>query len=143
MTHAPPILLADDNPTDAELTIRALEIGGVSNPIVWVQDGEAALDFVFRRGQYAQRSPGNPILVLLDMHMPRIDGLDVLAQIKADEGARATPVVVMSSSDQASDMLRSYARHANSYLVKPVDFKQFTDQVALLGKYWTRVNRSG
>ena len=143
MTHVPPILLADDNPTDAELTIRALEIGGVSNPVVWVQDGEAALDFVFRRGQYAQRSPGNPVLVLVDMHMPRIDGLDVLEQIKADEGTRATPVVVMSSSDQAADMLRSYARHANSYLVKPVEFKQFTDQVALLGKYWTRVNRSG
>jgi two-component system response regulator len=81
--------------------------------------------------------------VLVDMHMPRIDGLDVLAQIKTDERTRATPVVVMSSSDQASDMLRSYARHANSYLVKPVDFRQFTDQVALLGKYWTRVNRSG
>jgi two-component system, response regulator len=143
MSLAPPILLADDNPTDAELTIRALEIGGVTNPIVWVQDGEAALDFVFRRGAYAQRSPGNPVLVLLDMHMPRIEGLDVLEQIKADENARATPVVVMSSSDQAADMLRSYARHANSYLVKPVDFKQFTDQVALLGRYWTRVNRSG
>ena len=123
--------------------MRALEIGGVSNPVVWVQDGEAALDFVFRRGQYAQRLPGNPVLVLVDMHMPRIDGLDVLEQIKADEGTRATPVVVMSSSDQAADMLRSYARHANSYLVKPVEFKQFTDQVALLGKYWTRVNRSG
>ena len=103
MTHAPPILLADDNPTDAELTIRALEIGGVSNPIVWVQDGEAALQFVFRKGVYAQRAPGNPCVMLLDLNMPKVDGLEVLAQIKGDPRTRATPVIIMSSSDQESD----------------------------------------
>lgn len=143
MSHTGYILLADDNPTDAELTIRALEIGGVSQQVVWVQDGEAALHYVFRQGVYAQRMSGNPKLMLLDLHMPKIDGLDVLAQIKADPKTRSTPVVIMSSSDQESDMARSYEAHANSYIVKPVDFKQFTDQVSLLGQYWTRINRAG
>jgi CheY-like chemotaxis protein len=143
MSHSGYILLADDNPTDAELTIRALEIGGVSQQVVWVQDGEAALHYVFRQGVYAQRLSGNPKLMLLDLHMPKIDGLDVLAQIKADPKTRSTPVVIMSSSDQESDMARSYEAHANSYIVKPVDFKQFTDQVSLLGQYWTRINRAG
>ena len=142
MSHTGYILLADDNPTDAELTIRALEIGGVSQQVVWVQDGEAALHYVFRQGVYAQRASGNPKLMLLDLHMPKIDGLDVLAQIKADPKTRSTPVVIMSSSDQESDMARSYEAHANSYIVKPVDFKQFTDQVSLLGQYWTRINRA-
>ncbi len=143
MSHPGYLLIADDNPTDAELTIRALEIGGVSQQVVWVQDGEAALHYVFRQGVYAQRVSGNPKLMLLDLHMPKIDGLDVLAQIKADPKTRATPVVIMSSSDQESDMARSYEAHANSYIVKPVDFKQFTDQVSLLGQYWTRINRAG
>lgn len=143
MSHTGYILLADDNPTDAELTIRALEIGGVSQQVIWVQDGEAALHYVFRQGVYAQRVSGNPRLMLLDLHMPKIDGLDVLAQIKADPKTRSTPVVIMSSSDQESDMVRSYRAHANSYIVKPVDFKQFTDQVSLLGQYWTRINRAG
>ena len=143
MSHTGYILLADDNPTDAELTIRALEIRGVSQQVVWVQDGEAALHYVFRQGVYAQRVSGNPKLMLLDLHMPKIDGLDVLAQIKADPKTRSTPVVIMSSSDQESDMARSYEAHANSYIVKPVDFKQFTDQVSLLGQYWTRINRAG
>lgn len=143
MSHTGYILLADDNPTDAELTIRALEIGGVSQQVVWVQDGEAALHYVFRQGVYAQRVSGNPKLMLLDLHMPKIDGLDVLAQIKANPKTRSTPVVIMSSSDQESDMARSYEAHANSYIVKPVDFKQFTDQVSVLGQYWTRINRAG
>jgi CheY-like chemotaxis protein len=143
MTQPGYVLLADDNATDAELTIRALEIGGVTQQIVWVQDGEAALHYVFRKGVYAQRAPGNPRLMLLDLHMPKVDGLDVLAQIKGDPRTRATPVVIMSSSDQESDMVRSYEQHANSYIVKPVDFRQFTEQVALLGQYWTRINRAG
>lgn len=136
------ILLADDNPTDAELTIRALELAGVRQQVVWVQDGQAALQYVFRQGAYAERSPGNPRLMLLDLHMPRVDGLDVLTQIKADATTRATPVVIMSSSDQPADLARSYGAHANGYLVKPVDFHEFTEQVGLLGQYWTRVNRA-
>lgn len=142
MIHSGHVLLADDNATDAELTTRALDIGGISRNVVWVQDGEAALDYLLRRGAYAQRPNGNPRLMLLDLHMPKIDGLDVLARIKADPQLRSIPVVIMSSSDQESDMARSYERHANSYIVKPVDFKQFTEQVSMLGQYWMRVNRA-
>jgi CheY-like chemotaxis protein len=142
MTNSGYVLLADDNATDAELTTRALAIGGVSRNIVWVQDGEAALDYLLRKGQYAQRVAGNPRLMLLDLHMPKIDGLDVLARIKGDPQLRSIPIVVMSSSDQESDMVRSYEKHANSYIVKPVDFKQFTDQVSTLGLYWMKVNRA-
>jgi CheY-like chemotaxis protein len=142
MTNPGFVLLADDNSTDAELTTRALELGGVSRNIIWVQDGQAALDYVFRTGPYAHRAAGNPRLMLLDMHMPKIDGLDVLARIKANAKTRSIPVVIMSSSDQESDMMRSYEQYANSYIVKPVDFKQFTDQVSQLGRYWMTVNRS-
>jgi two-component system, response regulator len=136
------VLLADDNSTDAELTTRALEIGGVSKNIVWVQDGEAALQFVFRTGAYSNRTTPNPRLMLLDLHMPKIDGLDVLERIKKDERTRSIPVVIMSSSDQESDMQHSYERYANSYIVKPVDFREFTDQVSSIGQYWMKVNRA-
>jgi CheY-like chemotaxis protein len=136
------VLLADDNSTDAELTTRALEIGGVSKNIIWVQDGEAALNFVFRTGQYAGRATPNPRLMLLDLHMPKIDGLDVLERIKQDARTRSIPVVIMSSSDQESDMQHSYSRYANSYIVKPVDFREFTDQVSSIGQYWMKVNRA-
>lgn len=142
MTQNGYVLLADDNETDAELTTRALELGGVSRNIVWVQDGEAALDYLMRKGQYAQRVPGLPQLMLLDLHMPKIDGLEVLTRIKSDPQLRPIPVVIMSSSDQEIDMTRSYERLANSYIVKPVDFKQFTEQVSILGQYWMRVNRA-
>jgi two-component system, response regulator len=142
MIHSGYVLLADDNATDAELTTHALQVGGVSRNIVWVQDGEAALNFLMRKGEYAQRSAELPRLMLLDLHMPRIDGLDVLARIKSDPQLRGIPVVIMSSSDQDSDMLSSYERHANSYFVKPVDFKQFTEQVAILGRYWMTVNKA-
>lgn len=143
MTSCGYILLADDNATDAELTMRALEIGRVALPVVWVQDGVAALDYVFRRAEYADRPPGNPSLMLLDLRMPRIDGLEVLVQIKSDPRTRATPIVIMSSSDQDCDMAGSYERYANSYIVKPVDFRKFTEQVAQLGQYWTTINRVG
>lgn len=136
------VLLADDNATDAELTIRALQLSGVSEDIVWVQDGEIALHFVFRTGPYADRPPCNPRLMLLDLHMPKIDGLDVLGRIKTDERTRSIPVVIMSSSDQEVDLQHSYVRYANSYIVKPVDFREFTDQVGAIGRYWMRVNRA-
>lgn len=135
------ILLADDNATDAELTIRALELGGVREKVVWVQDGEAAVQFLWRRGPYQDRPPGNPLLMLLDIHMPKIDGPDVLAKIKSDPLTRSIPVVIMSSSDQESDVANIYVHHANSYIVKPVDFKEFTQQIGLLGHYWTRINK--
>jgi len=136
------VLLADDNATDAELTTRALDLGGISRNVVWVQDGEAALDYLLRKGLYAQRPAGNPRLMLLDLHMPKIDGLDVLARIKSDPLLRSIPIVIMSSSDEEADMVRSYEKHANSYIVKPVDFKLFTEQVSMLGQYWMRVNKA-
>lgn len=136
------VLLADDNSTDAELTTRALEIGGVSKNIIWVQDGEAALDFVFCTGPYANRPAVNPRLMLLDLHMPKIDGLDVLERIKKDARTRSIPIVVMSSSDQEADVRNSYFQHANSYIVKPVDFREFTDHVSAVGQYWMKVNRA-
>ena len=142
MTNSGFVLLADDNSTDAELTTHALEVGGISRNIIWVQDGQAALDYVFRTGPYAHRAPGNPRLMLLDLHMPKIDGLDVLARIKASAQTRSIPVVIMSSSDQESDMNESFAAYANSYIVKPVDFKQFVEQVSQLGRYWMSVNQS-
>ena len=135
------VLLADDNATDAELTTHALEQAGVGSQIVWVQDGEAALAYVFRTGEFAQRAAGNPRLMLLDLHMPKIDGPEVLARIKADPRTRSIPVVIMSSSDQDCDMLRSYGCYANSYIVKPVDFREFTDQFARLARYWTCINQ--
>ena len=135
------VLLADDNSTDAELTTRALEIGGVSKNIIWVQDGEAALNFVFRTGPYAGRATPNPRLMLLDLHMPKIDGLDVLERIKQDARTRSIPVVIMSSSDQESDMQHSYSRYANSYIVKPVDFDKFLEMVSQVGLYWSLVNK--
>jgi len=141
MSDGSAVLIADDNATDAELTTHALEQGGVGGTIVWVQDGEAALAYVFRTGQFAQRPSGNPRLLLLDLHMPKIDGPEVLARIKADPNTRSIPVVIMSSSDQDTDMLRSYARYANSYIVKPVDFREFTDQFARLAKYWMCINQ--
>ncbi len=142
MTNAGYVLLADDNATDAELTTRALDLGGIGRNVVWVQDGEAALDYLLRKGLYAQRPAGNPCLMLLDLHMPKVDGLDVLARIKSDPLLRPIPIVVMSSSDEEADMARSYEKHANSYIVKPVDFKLFTEQVSMLGQYWMRVNKS-
>ena len=141
MSAGSAVLLADDNATDAELTTHALEQAGVGANIVWVQDGEAALAYVFRTGEFAQRPAGNPRLMLLDLHMPKIDGPEVLARLKADPKTRSIPVVIMSSSDQDSDMLRSYARYANSYIVKPVDFREFTEQFAQLGRYWTSINQ--
>ena len=129
------VLLADDNSTDAELTTRALEIGGVSKNVIWVQDGEAALQFVFRTGAYAGRTTPNPRLMLLDLHMPKIDGVDVLERIKNDERTRSIPIVIMSSSDQDSDFRQSYSRYANSYIMKPVDFSEFTDKVSAIGQY--------
>ncbi|HWK74496.1 MAG TPA: response regulator [Povalibacter sp.] len=142
MTNSGYVLLADDNATDAELTTRALDLGGISRNVVWVQDGEAALNYLLRKGIYAQRPAGNPRLMLLDLHMPKVDGLDVLARIKSDPLLRSIPIVIMSSSDEEADMARSYEKHANSYIVKPVDFKLFTEQVSMLGQYWMRVNKA-
>jgi CheY-like chemotaxis protein len=135
------ILLVEDSETDAEMTVRALRRHNLVNRLVWVADGAQALDFMFRRGEYAGRPPGTPKLVLLDLKMPKVDGLEVLAQLKADAELRTVPVVVLTSSAEESDVLKSHALGVNSYLVKPVEFGAFMDVVAQTGLYWAVLNR--
>ncbi len=135
------ILLVEDNETDAEMTIRALRRKNLANNLVWVKDGAEALDFIFRRGAYASRPDGAPKLVLLDLKMPKVDGIDVLRQIKANEDTKALPVVMLTSSAEECDIVASYAFGVNSYVVKPVDFSNFVNEVAKAGCYWVLVNR--
>ncbi|MGE5526187.1 MAG: response regulator [Rhodospirillaceae bacterium] len=136
------ILLAEDNETDAELTLRALEKKALGNAITWVKDGAEALDYLFCRGAYADRPGTVPKLVLLDIKMPKVDGIDVLRAIRGDARLAATPVVMLTSSAEESDLMRSYELGVNSYIVKPVDFDAFVDQVAQLGFYWVVMNRT-
>ena len=136
------ILLVEDNPLDAELTIRALKKGGLANKLLWLKDGAQALDYVFRRGQYADREDVLPRLVLLDLKMPRVDGIEVLKAIKLDERTRRIPVVIMTSSQEERDVARSYDLGANSYVVKPVDFGAFADIARQAGCYWLAINRA-
>ncbi len=135
------ILLAEDNETDAEMTIRALRRKNLANNLVWVKDGAEALDFIFRRGAYASRPDGTPKLVLLDLKMPKVDGIEVLRQIKANEETKSMPVVMLTSSAEERDIVASYALGVNSYVVKPVDFSTFVVEVAKTGCYWVLVNR--
>jgi CheY-like chemotaxis protein len=136
------ILMVEDTEADAELAIRALRKRGFANHLVWVKDGAEALDFIFCRGAYAAREPSYPPkLILLDIKMPKVDGIEVLRQLKADAATRVTPVVVMTSSNEERDVVESYRLGANSYIVKPVDFPAFLDVVAKIGFYWVLTNR--
>lgn len=136
------ILLAEDNPADAELCLRALRKHHLANRIHWVKDGAEALDFVHGTGAYAKRNPSHrPKLLLLDLKMPKVDGLEVVRRLKADEHTRAIPVVMMTSSNEESDVVESYRLGVNSYIVKPVDFTHFTETVAKIGFYWLLANR--
>jgi len=136
------ILLVEDNPLDAELTIRALKKGGLANKLLWLKDGEQALDYLFRRGAYTDRDDILPRLVLLDLKMPRVDGIEVLRTIKKDERTRRIPVVVMTSSQEERDVAQSYDLGVNSYVVKPVDFGAFADLARQAGFYWLAINRA-
>jgi len=136
------ILLVEDNPTDAELTQRALRKHGLANHLEWVKDGALALDFLFRRGNYAARHNLIPHVVLLDLRLPKVDGLEVLKQMRADERTRLIPVVVMTSSREERDVVESYQLGANSFVSKPVGFEEFAKTVAELGLYWMLVNRA-
>ena len=136
------ILLVEDTPLDAELTLRALKKGGLANKLLWLKDGEQALDYLFRRGSYVDREDVLPRLVLLDLKMPRVDGIEVLKGIKQDERTRRIPVVVMTSSQEEKDVAQSYDMGANSYVVKPVDFSAFADRARQAGFYWLAINRS-
>jgi len=133
------ILLVEDNKTDAELTLRALKKNNLANNVVWVKDGAEALDFMFQAGAYAERRT-MPKLVLLDLKLPKIDGIEVLRRIKSDAKTRAIPVVMVTSSAEERDLVESYKLGVNSYLVKPVDFKQFIDVVSQAGLYWAVLN---
>ena len=135
------ILLAEDSEADAEMTMRALRRNNLANRLVWVKDGAEALDFIFRRGAYAQRPEGAPKLVLLDLKMPKVDGIEVLRQVKSNEETRTIPVVMLTSSAEERDIIASYSLGVNSYIVKPVDFASFVDEVAKAGCYWVLVNR--
>jgi two-component system, response regulator len=136
------ILLVEDNPNDAELTISALERHNLANHLVHVEDGAAALDFIYARGEYAGREVADrPRLVLLDLKLPKVDGLEVLRILKSDPRSSMTPVVVLTSSKQERDLVESYRLGVNSYIVKPVDFDKFIDAVKELGFYWLLLNK--
>ena len=136
------IVLVEDNSSDEELALRALKKTNIANPIVVLRDGAEALDYMFRRGKYAN-VPANQIVqvVLLDLKLPKLDGLEVLAALRADERTKLVPVVVLTSSDEESDLVRSYGLGANSYVRKPVDFVQFAEAVRQLGLYWMLINQ--
>lgn len=136
------ILLVEDNANDAELTMRALKKGGLANRVMWVKNGELALDYLFRRGVYAARDEACPRLVLLDLKMPGMDGIEVLRAVKADERTRRIPIVVMTSSQEEKDVGQSYDLGVNSYVVKPVNFSSVTDVVRQAGYYWLAINRT-
>jgi len=134
------ILLVEDSANDAELALEALAAHGLANEVCHVRDGVEALDFLYRRGSFEHRSEGNPVVVLLDLKMPKVDGLEVLRQVKSDPSLRLIPVVVMTSSREASDLAASYALGANAFVVKPLKFHDFVDAVALTGKFWAVLN---
>ena len=143
MASAPiEILLVEDSPADAEMTLRALRRNNLANKAHWVKDGEQALEYMFRVGAYTGRGPSaEPKLVLLDLKMPKVDGIEVLRRLKAGEGTRSVPVVVMTSSNEERDVVESYRLGVNSYIVKPVQFEAFLETVAKIGLYWVITNR--
>ena len=136
------ILLVEDNPEDVELTLHALRLNNLANPISVVRDGEEALNFLFCRGPYAHRNFGNPPrVVLLDLKLPKVDGLAVLREIKNDPRTKAIPVVVLTTSKEEKDLVNSYQLGVNCYIQKPVDFNQFRKTVEQLGLFWLVVNQ--
>jgi CheY-like chemotaxis protein len=134
------ILLAEDNPKDVELTLAALGEHNLANDVTVVNDGAEALDYLFFRGKFVLRASGNPAVILLDLKMPKVDGLQVLKAIKEDEKLKTIPVVVLTSSREETDLVRSYQLGVNAYVVKPVDFQQFVQAVSQLGVFWALVN---
>jgi CheY-like chemotaxis protein len=135
-----PILLVEDNPNDLELTLIALERSQLANEVVIVRDGADALDYLHGRGAYATREQGNPAVVLLDLKLPKVDGLEVLADIRADAQLKSIPVVMLTSSKEEQDLIRSYELGVNAYVVKPVDFTEFVRAIADLGIFWAVLN---
>ncbi len=141
MNKLPRILLVEDNPMDAELTLRALSTFHLANEILHLRDGAEALDFLLKRGPYADRANGQPALVLLDLKMPRVDGIEVLRQIKSHSELKTIPIVVMTSSREDRDLLTTYQLGVNAYVVKPVKFQEFLEAVQQVGAFWAVLNQ--
>ena len=140
MTAAKPILLAEDNPRDAELALAAMEEEHIADKVVLCHDGAEVLDYLYCRGQFKSRLKGNPAVVFLDLKMPKVNGLEVLRTIKSDISLRPIPVVMLTSSREEKDLAESYALGANAYVVKPVEFHQFLTAVRELGTFWGVIN---
>ena len=136
------ILLVEDNPSDAELTLHALSKNNLANSVDWVKDGEEALDYLFHRGQYADKKTGLPKVVLLDLRLPKLDGIDVLRAVRKNPKTKELPIVVLTSSKEETDLVETYRLGVNSFVSKPVVFKEFVETVANLGLYWVIVNRT-
>lgn len=136
------ILLVEDSKADAEMTLRTLKRRGIANNVEWVRDGVQAIDYLFCTGSFAQRRNGQPKLVLLDLKMPKLDGLEVLKQMKSRPETRKIPVVMMTSSREEGDLVSSYELGVNSFIVKPVEFDAFAETVAQVGMYWMIANQA-
>lgn len=135
-----PILLVEDNPNDLELTLIALEKSQLANDVVITRDGAEALDYLHSKGKYADRPPGNPAVVLLDLKLPKVDGLEVLRTIRTEGPLKSLPVVMLTSSREEQDLVRSYEYGVNAYVVKPVDFPEFVRAIGDLGVFWAVLN---
>jgi CheY-like chemotaxis protein len=141
MNNLARILMVEDDPKDVELTLTALEEHKLANEVVVSRDGGDALDYLYSRGRYAGRASGNPAVILLDLKLPRVNGVEVLQQIRSDDRLKMIPVVVLTSSHEEKDMLASYKLGVNAYVVKPVDFHEFVSAVKELGMFWAIINQ--
>ncbi|MDE2314771.1 MAG: response regulator [Xanthomonadaceae bacterium] len=140
--HIRTMLLVEDSMADAEMSLDALREANLANPVVHLQDGVECMDWLQCRGDWAKREPGNPAVVLLDIKMPRMDGLEVLKRMRADDSLRRIPVVILSSSREESDLARSWDLGVNAYVIKPVDVDQFFNAVRTLGQFWAVLNQA-
>ncbi|UQY32584.1 response regulator [Pseudomonas fulva] len=135
-----PILLVEDNPHDLELTLIALERSQLANDVIVMRDGAEALDYLFRRGDHADRLPGNPAIMMLDLKLPKVDGLEVLKVVRDSPELRSMPIVMLTSSREGPDLQRAYELNVNAYVVKPVEFKAFVSAISDLGVFWAVLN---
>jgi CheY-like chemotaxis protein len=135
------ILLAEDSPNDVELTLAALAENHLANEVIVVRDGEEALDYLYRRGLFKLRTEGHPAVVLLDLKLPKVDGLEVLEQLKKDPELKQVPVVMLTSSREEQDLVRSYNLGVNAYVVKPMDFHEFVNSIKEVGLFWAIINQ--
>ena len=136
------ILLVEDNPNDVELTLEALAEHNLANSVVVARDGEEALDYLYQRNGFAARAPGNPVVILLDLKLPKVDGHEVLRRIRSDDNLKLTPVVILTSSREEKDLVQGYRNGVNAYVVKPVDFHEFLDAMKTLGVFWAALNEA-